>query len=623
MANKLREYTSPVDKLSPNEVGINATVRVGTHLAEIGQRAGNSIARAGADLGQGGAELQKSGGQIERTGGQMERTGSEMGKTASQMEKTGSEFGRAGSQMEKTGSEYARTGAEFDQVARGRAQAFEALGHSVNDAGKVVAEMYDRLVVQPDVHKVTAAGAITADELSQGWNETAKASAPYDTTTAQKWRDEKLEPALTKLVENADTHDGKEHAMKFGERLRQHMYEKTTADMATKAGDAAVTTADTVKTRYSRMVANDPSSLEFAHEQMEADVRKLVQSTPNLTATAAAKVESTMLGHYHKNLDQAALMSMADKDAPAAEKALTAGRFKYIDGIEEMRAIKVMDRMQKAEVRAERAEKRSQLTEGANEFANKATLSLIGADGKLSVPPGYFDNLKKNFGPLSAANPTLLRALMTQAERLMDRNAKETVLTNPDVEKKLADGLFAADVNQQTRLEDIIKAHNDKQISDHSFANLRRNWDDLRTAPQKGPGFQSAMKAAEAAITYQGPVGSFFKGKDPVGLANYSAFVQNFLPAYNAAARAGKLEPNALDLKDETSMISKMMKPYTRSTADVLSDRVKAATDATTAERKDAAPTFTPPPTWQYSPSQKRYRDPEGNHYDEKGQKVK
>ena len=96
------------------------------------------------------------------------------------------------------------------------------------------------------------------------------------------------------------------------------------------------------------------------------------------------------------------------------------------------------------------------------------------------------------------------------------------------------------------------------------------------------------MDAAKGTLTYAMPG---IPGKDPKGLENYARFVQTFVPQYLQQSRAGTLPPNALDVNDPTSLISRAMAPFKRSPAQLLKDRIaEMSTLQAAPESADALP---------------------------------
>jgi hypothetical protein len=165
-------------------------------------------------------------------------------------------------------------------------------------------------------------------------------------------------------------------------------------------------------------------------------------------------------------------------------------------------------------------------------------------------------------------------------------------------------------------------------LSDHSFQTMERLVTELEQSPLKGPIWQSTIAAAKDSLIVSVPG---LIGKDNKGVENYSSFMQSFVPQYLAKQRAGTLEPNALDLKDPNSMISKAMAPFKRTQADRMADYVNGAggVGSPSTEKPRTVGGVAVPAALggvaalQYNPTTKQWRDStSGTVYDSAGQPV-
>ncbi len=172
---------------------------------------------------------------------------------------------------------------------------------------------------------------------------------------------------------------------------------------------------------------------------------------------------------------------------------------------------------------------------------------------------------------------------------------------------------------------DLMRAQVEGKLATHDFAALHQLQKTLDETPLKGEVFKDTLAAAKASLTYTMPG---MPGKDPKGLANYSSFIQTFVPKYIAMSKAGTLPANALDVRDPASLISQSMAPFKRDMKTLINDRVQemslgAETGRQVIDQPPGAKTFVPPSNWQWSASRNQYRDPQGALYDASGNKVK
>jgi hypothetical protein len=146
---------------------------------------------------------------------------------------------------------------------------------------------------------------------------------------------------------------------------------------------------------------------------------------------------------------------------------------------------------------------------------------------------------------------------------------KANVASDPATTADLTTRMF--DPSRPTTVLDIIKAETDGKLSHTDAVNMRENVERLESGPLKGPVWQATAAAVKDSLIVNVPG---MPGKDNVGVQNYSTFMQSFIPQYLAKSRAGTLQPNALDTKDPSSMISQAMAPFRRSASDRMADYV-------------------------------------------------
>ena len=170
--------------------------------------------------------------------------------------------------VETTARAAMRLGALGDQVAQSYDQTGQIIGRAVDTAGAVA--------VQHEDHAQISRGAKGFSDLlnnvNDQWNAIAKTADPNDPSVAAKFREEQLEPALENFQAGFTTENSQRWAEDQVDRLRDHMVEKTSADMSTLAGIAAVqNTTDTIN-KLGNATFNDPSSLDFSRDTLKQSV---------------------------------------------------------------------------------------------------------------------------------------------------------------------------------------------------------------------------------------------------------------------------------------------------------------------------------------------------------------
>ncbi len=268
----IRTYESPVTAFRPSETGVEAT-------AQAGRLAGRFFNQAAASEDQ----------------------------VASSTRSLGAATQRLGSETGQLGSETAAAGA------------FE--GRMYGSAIQAAGDQAVAYVTHREISQGAAAFATLNDNLTQSWNDTAKSADPNDPTVAQKFREQTLEPALEKYRESFLTDGGQKFAESHIDALRNHMFEKTASDMSSLASDAVAVNVRTTANRLSNTAMSDPSSVPHLLDSSDSLVGGMVDSSPNLKGTTAAKARTALTEKMKENVVKSgavgAIMKAADPEAEA------------------------------------------------------------------------------------------------------------------------------------------------------------------------------------------------------------------------------------------------------------------------------------------------------------------
>ena len=216
-----------------------------------------------------------------------------------------------------------RIGAFFNQEAGLQEQAGAKVGSAIASAGEVGVKYAE--------HAEISHGAVGAVGLLAGftdkWNETAKgANDPNDPTVAAKFREEQLEPELAKFRDAFTTEGGQRWAEGQIDSIRKHFYEKTTADMSSLAGDAAVTNTTKSINTLANMLRSDPTAFPMAQKMLTDAVDGITSST-NLLPSEAARVKGQLMQHGNEQLSRAAIQSAIERNPDEGMKLAGDPRF--------------------------------------------------------------------------------------------------------------------------------------------------------------------------------------------------------------------------------------------------------------------------------------------------------
>jgi hypothetical protein len=472
---------------------------------------------------------------------------------------------------------------------------------TIRDVGDAVLKYEDHR----EISEGAAKGAQQISELNDQWNTTLKGGKdadgntippadPNDPSTAAKFRDTVLEPALDKFKSGFNTERSQQWAEHFVDQYRQHMFEKTAADMSTMAGIAVKVNYEKTKNLLSSAVASDPSSLDFALKSVDHSVGAMADSSPNLDLEAVQKKYGEYVNGAEMKMFQKAAQTQAKVDAYHDKSAAIAQR--QLDDLN--------------------------VHKSATDTMTK-NVSVDPTTGQPIVNPKFFNDAleiaRKNPDAPSAA--ATVRTMLDWGQSQLNKENKP--VDDPVVKSDLMTRMFSAD--KPTTTLDLMRARADGKISDHTFQAYDGLVKELAETPLKGPVWQDTVSAVKGELVLSN-VG--MPGKDITGEGNYAKWAQTFIPQYLAKSRDRTLPPNALDVKDPTSLISQSMAPFKRTVSQRANDYISSLGGMT------AAPTRTfggvPVPaalngiaSLQRNPANGQWRDEtSGTTYDKNGREI-
>lgn len=447
----------------------------------------------------------------------------------------------------------------LDEAAASVSQAGAKIGAGLAAAGAAA--------VQYESHREISAGAAHGAQLlanlTDDWNDTAKNADPNDPSVAAKWREEKLEPALKKFQGGFNTEQSQQWSEHYTEQVRNHLFQKTTADMSSLAAQAAENNIHTVANTYSNTAINDPSAVPFLLDSVDHQIGGLVDSSPNIKGAEAAKLKLAVAEKTKEAIVKAGVYGaiLNSKDPEAVAAAWSQKYPQYINGAE----AEVFARAARTQARTNLAmEKQAQLyqkqldTLAVDQARNKIWSDnvSIDADGKVNIKPDFFRQAAQLPAQhLNAPNATETAKTLLDWGEHQQRLATQPVRIASDsaTVHDLDSRMFLAE-GQTTEMQ-IIKAESAHKLSRQDAQQRLAIVRARDTDSTKDPAFKAAMDGARAQIEMNA-------GGLKIGADKYAAFMQSFLAEYQKQKRAGTLPPNWGDLTDPNSLISQSVKPY-------------------------------------------------------------
>lgn len=477
------------------------------------------------------------------------------------------------------GLEPSNRGIEAEQMAGRRIGAFyhqlgETTGRAINAVGDTLDQQYAS-TVSNNYSQVFA-------NMSQSWNDTAKNADPNDPDTAEKWRQQVLEPELEKFGSDAPTARSSEYANRLRNDLRNHFFDTTVADQSRLAGVAVQHNLDTAYDNFSTAAANDPSMTTAAIRGMNTIIEQQI-ATHGMTADEAAKARGDLF-QYQKGIAIAGFKSAATTNPRAAQQMLDSGQLdNYISGDEKdtlSKYAQTQQHMQEEQTRSDAAEQRRQ-----NEDANKAAASkLIGTmvqpDGSLAVPKNYFQTVAE-LAAQPDADPGLVRSMIDMGKTITKEQAEgKPAITDPHTYEDFRNRLSLPSADPRALTDrDVIEARADGKLSDKDYT----FWKGAVEQMNKDPGYRAAqsqlkdfLRGMKSSVTRSNVL---MGTPDPAGDQRFLQFEQRATAEFEQTYRTNGDWRGLLDRSGKNSLWQQAV-PYMTDQKGALHDLMQQSTGA-------------------------------------------
>lgn len=343
---------------------------------------------------------------------------------------------------------------------------------SINIAGHVAQNVYDKYVVKDEISKGAPLASGILDGSLKEWNELAKTN-PNDTSIDGKFK-EGLEKKLEQFKSGFSTKEGQLWAEGEANRIRQHFNEKTAADMSYRAGQGVVQRINTTGNQLSTAVSRDPTSLDTALGLVDSSIEVQVANQPNLSAHDAATVSEQLKFKTKQELVKTALTAMIDANPEAGLKAVSSGKYsQYIEGSDIKQFgtyARVISETQRTQAEhAATIAKRKKEEDGKSEASNiMADTLTVDERGTVHLDPSFFERTiglaKKGY------DPNLGRSMLAAGRAIVDNAAKgEKDVTDGNLYNDFSSRMFLKGADGGLTVQEVYKAKADRLLSDNDF----------------------------------------------------------------------------------------------------------------------------------------------------------
>src|SRR5262245_32960497 len=468
-----------------------------------------------------------------------------------------------------------RVQGEFNEAAAAQERTGQFIGSGIATAGATAV----RYVEHQEVSRGANAFASMAAAKNKEWDDTAKNADPNDPTVGRRFMAENLEPDLEKFKTGFLTEGGQKWADSHTAQLRQHMFNKTSADMATLAGEAVKTNVRQTINNLSNTVRGDPASVDFAISTLNSCIGAIADTSTNLNAAQAAKVRGEVLQSGTEAIVKSAAAGYIEKTGEVPPWATDKKYSPYVDGME----LKQMERAAKTYQRAQLIDQKTlenyqqqQDKRAARAEMSKAYTDFVTYDqnDQPVVLPGFAKKILEIESKYPGAETNEARSLIREVQAINARFNKPEPLSSVSHETTM-DLLRRMRATDDTRISDlnpVYDAFEDGRLNRVDFKFLQDEFRGMRSPEGQKLTQTKAdfFKAVGASIDKSNPL----MGKtDQDGKLNLYRFEWDINRKIDEYRKAGKnpydlFDPSKPDYMGTPKALEAYQKPLQQSIQD-------------------------------------------------------
>lgn len=424
-------------------------------------------------------------------------------------------------------------------------QAYAQMGQEIGSSISAAGQAYTKVKTQQEISQGLATAAEIQSNLTTAWDVTAKNADPNDHSTADKFREEQINPLLDAWTSSFTTEEGRAWAEQHAGALRQHFVEKTLADQSLMAGTAAVNNFHQFIDGQSSTVLQDPTSLNMSLGLVDRSIDALLDNNPNITPAQAASMRSELRDKAREEIGKSAFIGAARANPDAAMADLQAGKYNNIlDGTTQNQMFgfaESIKREARADERAQTEQQRQAQKDDFNAKAASMEAAMFQPDGSIKVPPGFHRQLVMlSQHPGASQEPGRIQALGDAAARAT-RDQIEGTFTRTDnaTWQGLAGriGLAPTDPNALTHTQ-VNQAYAAGQLSKTDWQFLHQAVENTHNDPATSQAMTHLNQAIERIKPLVGKA-NMYGQLDQSGTANFAALHYDTFQRFNELTKGG------------------------------------------------------------------------------------
>lgn len=457
----------------------------------------------------------------------------------------------------------------FENLARTQVVALNdagnAIGGGLRAIGQPIEEAHDRYVTQKEISGGAATGSVFLQNQDAAWNELAKSANANDATIAPKFLG-KLEEDLAAFELKFETDKGRAWAQSYVQRVRQHFYEKTSADVASRARLAVTQNFNQTINSAIQAVRDDPSSSNTYLGMVDDAVAAMVESSVGIDNVDAAQLQTTMSDQAKGEIAKAAMFGRAEQNPEQFLKDFDAGVFDgeliYLSQAEQA-AVRANGEVQKNVKEQEAAATATAVNKANDAAVEKAKVSVV--SNALSGKPGSLEALTNEITRMPGVKLEDLSTTYNAVKTIYKDQATGAVFQNvPEVISDFRSRAWLPIGHpQRLTMKELELAVIDHEIDGDArtlFARALNNEDEGYRADQTY--LQAELGSYKQYFTGDsGPFG----GSDPEGERRYAQFQQDMQKLFDDGIRRNIPAQDLLDRTNKNYILgpnSARLAPY-------------------------------------------------------------
>lgn len=363
--------------------------------------------------------------------------------------------------------------------------ALNSIGQDIGSTVATVGAAYNEHEARMEISTGAAQAAQLQSTLDKRWNETAANFSLDDETTPDAYRQTVLEPALQDFKDSFKTKAGKQWAETWVASTREHMFNKTAADQATRSGQAVVNNLGIMQTHLTNTVAEDPTSLNQSLGTLASAVPALIPMsvTPAARTAIMAKTRDMQI-----DLVKSAIGGMIERNPEAAKKDIQeADTSEYLTSTEKHGFLDMADRViahNAEQAKANAAALLAQQKTATTRAGALLSVSMFQPDGTLQMPSDFYEGLR-TLATMPGADPGEIRSLENMAKGAVEDAAKgKPVVSDPHTYADFA-ARMSLPVTDPHALanQEIYEARASGRLSNEDMSFFVRATDDIHKDP--------------------------------------------------------------------------------------------------------------------------------------------